>query len=81
MRNNQPPSTSPAPTWVMHPSPDSTDHILSAPSHEAVAALAYATYVSEGSPAGRDRQHWFAAEAALLAGNQISFPQSSSRRL
>ena len=36
-----------------------------APSADEVARKAYFTYVNEGSPEGRDVQHWLAAEAEL----------------
>ena len=37
-----------------------------APSPEEVARRAYFTYVNEGSPQGRDVQHWLDAEARLI---------------
>ena len=38
-----------------------------APSADEVARKAYFTYQNEGSPQGRDVQHWLAAEAELIA--------------
>jgi hypothetical protein len=38
-----------------------------APSAEEVARRAYFSYVNQGSPQGRDVQHWLEAEAHLLA--------------
>lgn len=39
------------------PPPEITD--------EEIATCAYHIYVSEGCPAGRDQEHWLAAEARL----------------
>lgn len=39
------------------PPPEITD--------EEIATCAYHIYVSEGCPAGRDQEHWLAAEAEL----------------
>jgi len=36
------------------------------PSPEEVARRAYFAYVNEGSPQGRDVQHWLDAEAGLV---------------
>jgi Protein of unknown function (DUF2934) len=38
-----------------------------APSSDEVARKAYFSYLNEGSPPGRDVQHWLAAEAELIA--------------
>ena len=38
-----------------------------APSADEVARMAYFSYVNEGSPEGRDVQHWLDAEAHLQA--------------
>jgi hypothetical protein len=43
---------------------DATDF---APSADEVARRAYFSYMNEGSPPGRDVQHWLEAEAQLLA--------------
>jgi hypothetical protein len=37
------------------------------PSADEVARRAYFSYVNQGSPQGRDVQHWLEAEAQLLA--------------
>jgi uncharacterized protein YceK len=37
------------------------------PSPDEIARRAYFTYLNEGSPQGRDVQHWLAAEAELVA--------------
>jgi hypothetical protein len=37
------------------------------PSPDEVARRAYFSYLNEGSPQGRDVQHWLAAEAELIA--------------
>ena len=43
-----------------------------APSADEVARRAYFSYVNEGSPHGRDVQHWLAAEAELLAERNLT---------
>jgi hypothetical protein len=43
-----------------------------APSPEEVARRAYFCYVNEGSPEGRDVQHWLAAEAQLTAERNLT---------
>ena len=43
-----------------------------APSADEVARRAYFTYVNEGSPQGRDVQHWLAAEAQLIAERNLT---------
>ncbi len=40
-----------------------------APTHEEIEARAYAIWLSEGSPDGRDRDHWFEAERQLREGS------------
>jgi hypothetical protein len=37
------------------------------PTPDEVARRAYFSYLNEGSPQGRDVQHWLAAEAELIA--------------
>ena len=37
------------------------------PSPDEVARKAYFSYLNEGSPPGREVQHWLAAEADLIA--------------
>jgi hypothetical protein len=37
-----------------------------------VARRAYFAYENEGSPQGRDVQHWLAAEAALIAERNLT---------
>ena len=39
--------------------------LSSKPTREEIAACAYDIYLSEGSLAGRDKQHWLEAEAQL----------------
>ena len=41
------------------------------PSPDEVARKAYFTYVNEGSPLGRDVQHWLDAEAQLIAERNL----------
>jgi len=42
------------------------------PSPDEVARRAYFTYLNEGSPEGRDVQHWLAAEAELTAERNLT---------
>jgi hypothetical protein len=43
-----------------------------APSADEVARRAYFSYKNEGSPQGRDVQHWLAAEAQLIAERNLT---------
>ena len=45
----------------------SQDEINFVPSPDEVARRAYFSYVNEGSPQGRDVQHWLDAEAQSIA--------------
>jgi len=40
-------------------------------SPDDVAREAYFTYVNDGSPSGRDVQHWLDAEAQLIAERNL----------
>ena len=42
------------------------------PSPDEVARRAYFSYVNEGSPPGRDVQHWLKAEAELIAERNLT---------
>ena len=42
------------------------------PAADEVARRAYFTYENEGSPQGRDVQHWLAAEAQLIAERNLT---------
>ena len=42
------------------------------PSGDEVARRAYFAYVNQGSPPGRDVQHWLAAEAELIAERNLT---------
>jgi len=42
------------------------------PSPDEVARRAYFTYVNQGSPPGRDVQHWLDAEAELIAERNLT---------
>jgi hypothetical protein len=42
------------------------------PSPDEVARKAYFAYVNEGSPEGRDVQHWLDAEAALTEERNLT---------
>jgi hypothetical protein len=50
----------------------SQNRIDFAPSPDEVARKAYACYVNEGSPQGRDVQHWLDAEAALTEERNLT---------
>ena len=41
-------------------------------SRDEVARKAYFSYVNQGSPQGRDVQHWLAAEAELIAERNLT---------
>ena len=43
-----------------------------APSPDEVSRKAYFTYVNQGSPLGRDVQHWLDAEAQLIAERNLT---------
>jgi hypothetical protein len=36
------------------------------PGYDEIAALAYQFYEREGRPEGKDQEHWFRAEAAIV---------------
>ena len=48
---------------------DQTDF---APSPDEVARKAYFTYLNEGSPLGRDVEHWLNAETQLIAERDLT---------
>lgn len=55
------------------PEADSNQNAKSfVPSTDEVARRAYFTYVNQGSPPGRDVQHWLEAEAQLLAERNLT---------
>ncbi len=60
----QKPAGSPQPTAAADLIQRETDFV---PSPDEVARRAYYIYLNEGSPEGRDVQHWLAAEAELAA--------------
>ena len=66
---NQPPGSAPQPAAVADLKRNEDDF---APSADEVARRAYFVYVNEGSPQGRDVQHWLAAEAQLLAERNLT---------
>jgi len=51
------------------PSQNETDFVASA---DEVARRAYFSYVNQGSPSGRDVQHWLEAEAELIAERNLT---------
>ena len=74
MRHKHPlPNERPAGATLPVPAADSnqteTDFV---PSPDEVARKAYFTYVNEGSPLGRDVQHWLNAEAQLIAERNLT---------
>jgi hypothetical protein len=66
---NQMPARAPQPAAVADFKRNENDF---APSADEVARKAYFTYENEGSPQGRDVQHWLAAEAALIAERNLT---------
>jgi len=50
------------------------------PSPDEVARRAYFTYLNEGSPEGRDVQHWLAAEAELIAEHNRTWVHGFEKR-
>jgi hypothetical protein len=66
---NQPPAGAPQPAAVADLKPNEDDFV---PSADEVARRAYFSYVNEGSPQGRDVQHWLAAEAQLIAERNLT---------
>ena len=66
---HQAPAGSARPIAATDSSPSGT--VLS-PSADEVARKAYFTYVNQGSPPGRDVQHWLEAEAQLLAERNLT---------
>lgn len=67
-QNEQPASAAPS---VAAADSDQTG-IDFVPSPDEVARKAYFTYVNEGSPLGRDVQHWLDAEAQLIAERNLT---------
>jgi len=66
---NQPPACAPQAAAVADLKRNEDDF---APSADEVARRAYFSYVNEGSPQGRDVQHWLAAEAQLIAERNLT---------
>jgi len=66
LSQNQPqkPADAPRPTAAADLNQRETGFV---PAPDEVARRAYFTYLNEGSPQGRDVQHWLAAEAELVA--------------
>ncbi|HEV2331487.1 MAG TPA: DUF2934 domain-containing protein [Verrucomicrobiae bacterium] len=50
----------------------SQNEINFTPSPDEVARRAYFTYVNQGSPQGREVQHWLQAEAELLQERKLT---------
>jgi hypothetical protein len=61
---SQKPASVSRPTAAAALNQSETDFV---PSPDEVARRAYFSYLNEGSPQGRDVQHWLAAEAELIA--------------
>jgi hypothetical protein len=66
---NQQPARAPQPAAVADLK---RNEIAFVPSADQVARKAYFSYVNEGSPQGRDVQHWLAAEAQLIAERNLT---------
>jgi Protein of unknown function (DUF2934) len=66
---HQPPAGAPQPAAVADLKQNEDDF---APSADEVARRAYFSYVNEGSPQGRDVQHWLAAKAELIAERNLT---------
>ena len=66
---HQPPASAPPPAAVADLKQNEDDF---APSADEVARRAYFTYENEGSPQGRDVQHWLAAEAQLISERNLT---------
>jgi hypothetical protein len=47
------------------------------PSRDEVARKAYFIYLSQGCPQGQDMEHWFDAEAQVVAARNPSRPNFS----
>jgi hypothetical protein len=69
LNKNHPPARAPQPAAVAEVKRNEGDF---APSADEVARRAYFTYENEGSPQGRDVQHWLAAEAELIAERNLT---------
>jgi hypothetical protein len=65
----QNPAQSPPPAAAAASNQRAKDFV---PSADEVARRAYFCYVNEGSPPGRDVQHWLTAEAQLLAERDLT---------
>jgi len=50
------------------------------PSPDEVARKAYFSYANQGSPPGRDVQHWLEAEAQLLTERKLTRTHGLSNR-
>jgi len=66
---NQIPASAPQPAAVADLKRNEVDFARSA---DEVARRAYFSYENEGSPQGRDVQHWLAAEAQLIAERNLT---------
>ena len=58
-------------TWLTHELPVGSMEVH--PTHEGIAALAYAQWQEEGCPEGTHEEHWLRAERELTA---IQAPRS-----
>jgi hypothetical protein len=66
---DQPPAGAPQPSSVADLKENEE---VFTPSADEVARRAYFSYVNEGSPQGRDVQHWLEAEAKLIAERNLT---------
>jgi len=66
---NQKPASAPRPAVAANLNQSANEFV---PSADEVARRAYFSYVNEGSPEGRDVQHWLDAEAALTEERNLT---------
>ncbi len=68
---DQKPLGTPRSTAVAAPATNAIPHALTV---EEVARKAYFIYLSQGSPHGREMDHWLSAEAELIANAKPNQP-------
>ena len=66
---NEKPVSARQPVPAADSNPTGIDFVMSP---DDVAREAYFTYVNDGSPSGRDVQHWLDAEAQLIAERNLA---------
>jgi hypothetical protein len=63
-------------TWLTHELPAGSSEIH--PTHEDIAALAYALWQEKGSPEGAHEEHWLIAERELTANREFAVQAQQS---